>query len=350
MPTITYDFEGEQKEIEVTDGDTNKPVVVLLHGTGGTILDMTDPANGPDNNYNHSGSFPGDVTIGWRAYPGVGVWSCCDLDPKMEVTSWREILVQYKYRTAVYSQEDRSGPLARPVRELAVVMEHLYAHFPKARFVLLAQSRGGLLVRKFLKDNPELAASRVVKVITLHSPHEGSALASIASALHDAIDTLENTFGAIVTDALGWLLDIVDSPAYQEMQVGGPFLSDLADGEQPLPGVEYYTFGGISVRLTRIRSWVYTLDSAVPQWHWPPFEHRRTMIEVPVISPVADSVPNLVPELSDGAGDLLTADERTRLPFAVHQTNRINHAETLWDETLQLQVLRILGEDVSFWN
>jgi hypothetical protein len=68
----------------------------------------------------------------------------------------------------------------------------------------------------------------------------------------------------------------------------------------------------------------------------------------------------VIEELSEGRGDLLTADSRTRLPFAVaHQTNPINHAEALWDPILQAQVLRILGVDVpvderpevpSFWN
>jgi hypothetical protein len=97
----------------------------------------------------------------------------------------------------------------------------------------------------------------------------------------------------------------------------------------------------------------------VPQWHLPPFLHERTEVELPGISPVADSLPNLIDELADGRGDLLTADARTRLPFATHQTNPINHAETLWDPILQQQVLRILGEDIvvvppdrgtSFWS
>jgi hypothetical protein len=306
MPTIDYEFEDETRQIEVTEGDDRKPVVVLLNGTGGNIHDMTSPATHPDSNYDFTSPFPADVDIAWRAYPGVGVWSCCDLDPKKKVRSWREVVVDYKFRTAAYAQVDPSGFLARPVRELAAVMTGLYRNYPDAWFVLLSQSRGGLLTRKFLKDHTDLAR-RICTVITLHSPHTGSSLATIADTLRGLIEGLEDLVGDIALDVLGWLLDMVDSDAFQEMAVGSDFLTDLADGETALPGIDYYTFGGISVRPSRIRSWFYTASSAVPRWHSPPFFHRRTMIEVPGVSPVADSLPNLIPELSEGQGDLLTA-------------------------------------------
>jgi hypothetical protein len=359
MAFIEYIFDDERRQIEITDGDERKPIVVLLHGTGGTINDMTNPGESPDSNYDFTSPFPPDVPIGWRAYPGVGIWFCCGLDSKKDVRSWRDVLVSFKFRTAAYAQVDPTGFLERPVRELAVVMRTLTQAFPNGKFVLLSHSRGGLLTRKFLKDNGPLA-ERICTVITLHSPHTGSALATIAATLRNLIEGLSDIFGDIVLDVLGWLLDMADSDAYQEMAIGSDFLTELADDESAFPGIDYYTFGGISVRLTRIHSWNFTVGSAVPQWHWPPFFHERTMIQVPGISPIADSLPNLIDELSDGIGDLLTADHRTRLPFATHQTNRINHAEALWDPILQAQVLRILGEDVpigdppieepSFWS
>jgi pimeloyl-ACP methyl ester carboxylesterase len=359
METLDYEFNEKTRKIQITDGDETKPVVVLIHGTGGNIDDMTDPASHPDNNYDFTRPLPPDVTIGRRNYPGVGVWSCCDLDPKKDVRSWRDVLTDYNFRTAAYAQVEPNGFLAEPVREFGVVWSTLKEHYPNDQFVLLAQSRGGLLVRKFLKDDPKSTAP-ICKVITLHSPHTGSGLASIATFIRSTIETLEDAIGDLALTLLGWLLEMADSDAFQEMAIDSDFLTDLADGEQPLRWIEYYTFGGVSVRLSRIRSWVYTLGSAVPQWNWPPFLHVRTMIEVPLISPIADSLPNIIPELSEGQGDLLTADEHTRLPFAVHQTNPINHAETLWDPILQAQVLRILGEDVdievppddepSFWD
>jgi pimeloyl-ACP methyl ester carboxylesterase len=210
---------------------------------------------------------------------------------------------------------------------------------------VVAHSRGGLLARSYLKDHAQEAYS-VRTVITLHAPHTGSTLATVANDVRGAIEGLRSVFGDIVISALGWLLDLADSDAYKEMAIGSPFLTALEKGEAALPGVDYWTFGGVSVRLTRIRSWVYTLDSALPKWRWPPYDHARVETEMPGASPIADSLPNLIEELTEGRGDLLTADSRTRLPFATHQTNPINHAEALWDPILQAQVLRILGVDV----
>ncbi len=345
MPPFDYTFEGSTHQVDLLPGNPDRPVVVLLHGTGGTIADMTDPAT-LQMNYDFSSPLSPDVTVGRRAYPGLGVWSCCHLDPLKDVRSWRAVLSMHGFGTVAYSQVDPTGFLERPTVQLEAVMAALAAALPDARFVLLAQSRGGLLVRNFLKRFPSTARP-VTHAITLHSPHTGSGLASAANDIRTIITALSDTLGAAVLDALGWLLAIVGSDAYREMAVGSPFLTELAADESAHKWIEYHTFGGVSVRLTRIRSWVYTLGSAVPDWTWPPFLHQRTEIQVPGISPVADSLPDLVDELTEGRGDLLTADARTRLPFATHQTNSLNHAETLWDPILQAQVLRILGVDVD---
>jgi pimeloyl-ACP methyl ester carboxylesterase len=345
---VAFEFEGKSRTIEVTDGSAARPLVVMLHGTGGDVSDMTNPARSPDHNHDYTAPFPPDRSVGWRVYPGIGVWSF-ELDPKKAVTSWREVLQKNGFRTATYAQVDTTGLLARPVEELAAIMGALTAALPDARFVLLGQSRGGILIRKFLKDHPD-RASRVTTVITLHAPHLGSALALAARDVDMLLDDLGQALGSIVDSIFGWLRGIVQSPAFQELAVGSAFLDDLAQNEAPLPGISYFTFGGTSVRFSRILDWVYTLGSAIPQWHWPPFFHAIEMAEVPAISPFADTLPNLVPELTEGLGDLLTADARTRLPFAVHRTNAINHAETLWDERLQDQVLQILGVETGFWS
>jgi pimeloyl-ACP methyl ester carboxylesterase len=359
MPDVEYVFEEVERTVSVTEGNPDLPMVLLLHGAMGTIRDMIAPADGPDNNYDHLAPLGGEIAVGQRAYPGIGVWSCCSLDDKKEVRSWRDVLVLHKFSTAAYSQVDNGGFLERPARELVEVVRALGRAYPKQRFVVLAHSRGGLLTRLFLKSFPRDAA-RVTTVITLHSPHEGSSIANLANTVRELVEALQDVFGDVVVDALGWLLEMTDRDAWRELAVGSQFLTDLAANEQAMPGVAYHTFGGVSVRLTRIRSWVYTLESAIPKWQWPPYDHSRVEIEVPGASPAADSLPNVIEELSEGRGDLLTADSRTRLPFAVgHQTNPINHAEALWDPILQAQVLRILGVDVpvderpevpSFWN
>jgi hypothetical protein len=337
--------------ITVTSGEAELPLVVLLHGNGGNADHMVAPDRSPGSNYDYGAALPPDRSIGWRAYPGVGVWSF-ELDPSKAVRGWQPVLADHGFRTVTYSQVDPEGLLARPVRELTALVRALTTTLPSARLAFLAHSRGGLLLRQFLKDTAgdPLVAGHVAFAISLHSPHGGSELAVVANALDGAIDALRSTFGALVDAALGWLSDIVNSPSYQELAVGSPFLTALEKGEVAIPGVAYHTFGGDSPLLTRIRSWVYTVSSAIPQWHWPPFRHRITCVEVPVASPVLDSLPNLTPEITEGVGDILVADARAHLSFALQHTNHLNHAEALWNPGLQSQILRILGATPSVWG
>jgi hypothetical protein len=59
----------------------------------------------------------------------------------------------------------------------------------------------------------------------------------------------------------------------------------------------------------------------------------------------------LAPELRDSVGDLLVTDARSRLPGErSHQTNRLNHAEALWDPTLQQQIIAALTADSKTAN
>jgi pimeloyl-ACP methyl ester carboxylesterase len=335
------------------DGDPDKPLVLLLHGNGGNIDHLANPAASPAQNYDFNAPFPPDRVIGWRDYPGIGVWSF-NLDDDKAVEGWEPFLNRYGFTTLNYTQIDPTGFLERPVRELAAIVDTVLKmkRFEKRKLVFLTHSRGGLLARKFLKDHAQDAALQTLvdKVITLHSPHLGSQLANVASSLAAAVASLRQTFGAIIDFALGWLNDIVNQDSYIEMRAGGPFLADLSNGEQAFPGAAYHTFGGTSPLLTRIRSWVYTASSAIPQWHLPPFRHKITLIEVPIASPVLNSLPNIAPEITEAVGDMLVADSRAHLSWAQQRTNSLNHAEALWDPGLKDEVLRILREEPAIWS
>jgi hypothetical protein len=355
LTRINYQFEKKDRSIEYTDGDASKPLVLLLHGAGGTIADMTSIDDTPYPHYDYSEPFPPDRDEGWSTYPGIGVWSFTLDNKKDPLVSWRQVLQDNGFPTATYGQVDTTGKIDHAEAELVVVINTLsqppteISGLPAKELVILAHSRGGLLTRKFLKDHASLV-SNLTKVITIDSPHQGSELANLAHTLSDAIAAIPNPIGPLIEQALGGFATLVQQTAWQELSVGSAFLQDLQNGETALPGVQYFTFGGISVKFTRIRSWVYDLGSAIPQWHWPPFHHVITMIEVPLVSPVANSLPPILAEITNGKGDMLTADERCRLPFAVHRTNQINHAECLWDGGLQAQVLAILGDDSGFWE
>jgi hypothetical protein len=50
-----------------------------------------------------------------------------------------------------------------------------------------------------------------------------------------------------------------------------------------------------------------------------------------------------VPEVAPGKGDALVADARSRLPWSVHTTTQLNHAELLWDKPLMRKVAGLIG-------
>src|SRR5438034_569235 len=106
------------------------------------------------------------------------------------------------------------------LEELVGVMRALEKNYPEKPLVVLAHSRGGLLVRRFLKSFPKNAES-IVKVITLHSPHTGSNLANIATTVRQLIDDLQAAIGNLAMDALGWLYEIAKADAFKELVIDG---------------------------------------------------------------------------------------------------------------------------------
>lgn len=338
------------------DGDPTKPLVLLIHGTAGNKFDMTAPDNGQATggtsfNFNYNAPMQPDRDLGWSGQSIIWGIHSFELDQLKPVTSWRAALQSNGYRTACYSQIDPAGLLARPVQELGKVMSYLRSAFPGTRVVLMGHSRGGLLIRKFIKQNAgnRSMVGAIAGVITLHSPHHGSHLANFSLAINNWIDSCEAQNSSIAPVLEATLRSQVNSPAFQEMAVGSQFLNDLQAGETPLPGVVYHTFGGTSVKLTRLLNWVYSPISSVPQWHWPPFHHIIFQDESWLFSPLINGLPSVpleglfLPEFVQGLGDVLTADEGARLPFATHHTNAINHGEALWDPGIQQQVLGVLA-------
>jgi pimeloyl-ACP methyl ester carboxylesterase len=330
--------------VSITDGAPDKPVVVLLHGFKGNLHHMDTPGSSPGFNYNYSAPFPPLRDLGPKPRPGIGIYSV-EPDPTKEVVGWKPFLEQAGFATANYAQIDPEGSLARPALELAAVVTYLRQNPPThtKKLAFLAHSRGGLLVRKFLKDNlsSQLLAGQITKVITLGSAHSGTELANLALLFQTAIDRVipslrQQPSCAILAWQLGVIRDIVKSPAYRELRVGSPFLAELAANETPFPGAQYYAFAGTSPLFTRIRVWMYTPDSAIPRWTWPRgtyYRHRIFVTEMPFISPLFNTLP-LSPELSGGAGDILAATQRAYFPFpAGRYTFPLNHAELLWDPT-----------------
>jgi hypothetical protein len=351
--TVSYTDAGGSPRtsapVTLQDSPTRtRPVVLLLHGNNGTADDMVNPVLHPGMNYDYRAAIAALIDRGWHSYPNLGIWGV-DLDPFKGVRSWQAALTAAGFGTAWYSQVDNSGILATPAREVRAVVLEILQRLPAERqLALLAHSRGGLLARKLLIDSAgdQTIFSRLAVLVTLHTPHTGSELASIANTLNGAIAvaTAANPASAGV---LSWLQNQVNAPSYQELATGSPFLTALADAEAATgaPIIPIHTFGGTSALLSRARSWVFTPGSAVPQTTsiWPlqvEFHWETTPWALPSPASGISALGLLAPELRDTVGDLLVTDDRSRLRGErSHQSNRINHAEALWDPVLQGQVI-----------
>jgi hypothetical protein len=388
MPTSTGTLADGRTTVTVDSTgpiDPSLPLVLLMHGLGGTSLDMTNPAaKYPGLSFNRSVSFPLYKDEGVNLGPPILPAARFYLDPPAPpLTSWNTALKAAGFTTITYTQ---SGPLiASDVTQLTslvtqVLMAGTVAGLPSLsgfRVAFVCHSRGGLVARSFLGGagaNPALAGflPRVTALVTLHSPNAGSGVAGVGAAVAGLLGRLTTAFagaglpaGAAFTTALSGL---VLNPSTAELVPGSGTLTAIAAAE-PVAGVTYHTFGGTSTDFARLWADVYTPDSTIPIFFplvpVPVFHWGSTPVVVGVPLNVLSFLPAVLaaptpfvteiiaaltalaaatPDIAPGQGDLLVSDARARLPFsASHTSNPLNHLEALSDPALQAQVIAILA-------
>lgn len=290
------------------------PLVILLHGFAGDSVSLT------------------------RSVPGR--------------TSVRDALLSAGYSTLAYLQSAPLGTLDPNIEQLlGLASGPLRSHHRLRRLplVLLAHSRGGLLARAFLDraaGRPELhgVIDRIERVITLHSPHQGSGLAGLTVRVDSSARRLQLLVGSLGLrpSVLSALCELSGSPAVAELVPGSPLLRTLARRPPPA-GIAWHTFGGISADLGRIPE---VFGRPGPGGGPGPGRIARTRGLGELLG-VLNRLARLTPALRDGEGDLVVADACARLPFATsHTVNRLTHLDTLWAGGLHAQVVRLLaGED-----
>lgn len=337
--------------------DPSLPAVLLIHGNHESATNWTDPAR-MEQHYDYR-RHPGAKKLGKKSVPNAGIYKVSAspwLD--LEGRSWVEFLRARGYTVAGYSQSP--GTIAEIMEEA----EEGFARFLSETAALqpgspppvaiLAHSRGGLIARHILKRQG--AAGRVRWLVTLHTPHQGSEMAVAPRRLAD--EAVEAAGGAHLPEPFqGQLRELarkIASPLWKmiddqskELRPGSPMFLALEEGERPVAGVHYHTFGGTNPDFYRMYVWTFTPMSSVPQYRGLKqyFAWEVKPAEVGAASPMYGSVKHIAPEITPGKGDGLVSDARARLPEsfgAVHHTDDLNHAEVLWDRALQDRVDRIL--------
>ncbi len=348
--------------------DPNRPAILLVHGLHSSARAWTEPADDPAvGGYYYDHQHDPRRVKDRKSYPGVGIYK----EGKSERSSkevndnnWFDYLVGKNFTVATWNQP---GEKFAEAYESAEDAFGALLNSTTGPIALIGHSRGGLVIRKLLKEKvlkQNIGAGRVRWVITLHSPHTGSELAKGPEILLAEVGLRCKQIPAVpdkwlpnvrkmCNELLDSLAKRLAKPGSLELAPGGPVLGPLAEEEAPVPGVSYYTFGGTSPTYIRYYLWQFTAGSAVPQYKCDPappkckqyFKWEAVPKEISAISPMYDVARDVVPEIKRGAGDGLVADARARLPFATHATSKLNHAEVLWSRPVQQRVVQLLSSN-----
>jgi hypothetical protein len=274
--------------------------------------------------------------------------------------NWFDYLAAQGFTVATWSQPDLTFA---PASQSALVafdslVAHTRARSPNAAppIVLIGHSRGGLVIRKLLKDRG--SAGRIETVVTLHSPHRGSELGRtpgrVVAEVVDLVDCClpSNMTGPVktrvkeaVVEMMRPFTKLVWPDENRELIPDGPLMRMLADGEKAVPGVRYFTFGGTEPGYYRMYAWYFDVMSANPQYSGTTqyFVWRVKPVEIGPLSPIMDALRDFVDEVKPGRGDGLVTDVSARLPWSTHNTTSLNHAEVLWNRPLQQQVVSLIN-------
>ena len=345
--------------------DPTKPAILLVHGLHQSAHSWTKPSASPigDRWYFDYATKPERIRVE-SSYPNAGIFKVgrserLDVDP----LNWFDFLVGQGYTVATWSQPGETFRAAYPsadsaFRELLAATASASPGAPPP-VALIGHSRGGLIIRQLLKDHG--SAGRVRWVITLHSPHHGSSLSNapgractdLLALFTGAAHAVEKQLlreGGFVDEFRGMcsgLNGFIESES-RELAPNSSLIRGLAEGETAVPGVKYYTFGGTRPTYIRYYVWPLATTSSVPQFRVKGLSAKQYFIweadpvEIPVLSPLFDRAGGAAAEVTPGQGDGLVTDKSARLPFALHTTTDLNHAEVLWDRGLQRKVVSIL--------
>ena len=351
---------------EFSPGRPGMPAVLLIHGLAASSYHFTNPLkawNVANTHYDHDR--PVTAATGTSSLPRVGLLavegSGNDPQSNPETSMWA-YLVDQGFTVATWDQAPCIEAGTIPVATCfdSDTFDNAYKTAPQALaklasltsedIVLVGHSRGGLIVRRLLKDTALPGRSQVKTAITIHTPHQGTGMAGKGVEVQNLFTTLQTSVtGAVpagVADVVNPLLSpILATPngiierlvttvglkGARELAPGGPIYTALTSGESKPAGVKVYTFGGTSVNLWRLHAWVYTAASATPGNG---FEARPTQLVA-----LPDAFPSPFPEMQPGVGDLLVTDTSSKLVWEdQHFTNPLNHGEVLWSRGVHRKV------------
>ncbi|UCC66309.1 MAG: alpha/beta fold hydrolase [Deltaproteobacteria bacterium] len=330
--------------MRVHRGNPSRPLLILVHGLGVTERTWTDPYLERMGR----GRIPFDYLLvdlkhtplfRWndrpRAFTTSTPWHFLPNRPK----SFWEDLAEKGYNLLTWSQKDPNGPINTAVEELKEVWEEARKIFGEKRVIFLCHSRGGLIVREYLRKY-ERYREGVAAAIFLATPHYGSRIADIAEIMGRFVTSLEKLLPHVVREEVRrvynqWM-DTFRTGAVEELRPHSSFILTLREWEKKELGMRYVNLLGVSTCVNKIYRIV-----------------RENPFEVKEVFSLLDPspqppFPSLLPdEWVDGQGDGLVARARGKLTWLPPRDQRefsLNHASILIDSRVRELVLERLEE------
>ena len=308
--------------IKTHGGKPEMPVVILIHGLGMNnyfwvdpkkclvlgglaplTVFLTDVVKKPNNTISF-GSVDSDIQ---------GLWHCLE-NEGFSLASW--------------TQKQPLGPIQIAIAELKTALETVRNKWPGKKIYLIGHSRGGLIARRFLLEEP---ANDIEGLITIASPHSGTDMAKFSRYLKPAGVLLEKIIPGqskvMLTKALGRLSAFLQSPAIEELTPDSEFMASI---KKTLPKqLKKLSFGGTSPAL-------FQLIVRLPSNNYKIIRFPD-MLTAPILSG------HLPRELTPGLGDALVSAKSAKLSGSTHYDFPDNHVRAAYDHRIHTIILDFLS-------
>jgi len=302
-------------------GRPELPVVLLIHGLGMNNYFWVDPKKCSVL----GGLAPLTIFLTDAANKSNNSISFGSLDPTIQGL-WN-YLKSGGFSIASWTQSQPLGPIQIAINELKTALKTVRNKWPDKPVYLVGHSRGGLIALHFLLDEP---AIDIEGIITICSPHSGTAMAKLSPYLKPAGALLEKIIPgksrAMLTKALSRLSEFLQSPAIEELTTDSDFIASI---KKPLPEqLRKLSFGGTSPAL-------FQLSVRLPAGNY-------KIIKFPDMLSGAIPSGHLPRELAPGLGDALVSAASARLPGSEHYDFPVNHVRSAYDHNIHKIILGFL--------
>jgi pimeloyl-ACP methyl ester carboxylesterase len=303
-------------------GKPEMPVVILIHGLGMNNYFWVDP----NKCFVLGGLAPLAIFLTDTAEKSDNTISFGSLDPDIQGL-WNR-LKSGGFSLASWTQRQPLGPIQVAIDELKTALDTVKNKWPNKPIYLVGHSRGGLIARRFLLEEP---TTDIEGLITIASPHLGTGMAKFSLYLKPAGVLLEKIIPSkskvMLTKALGRLSEFLQSPAIEELTPDSEFMASI---KKNLPKqLRKLSFGGTSPAL-------FQLIVRLPA-------DNHKIIKFPDM--LANAIPSghLPRELTPGLGDALVSATSARLPGSKHYDFPDNHVRAAYDHKIHAIILDFLS-------